>query len=83
MNPLRSRISFRSSTTPTSRAHLSPLARTPSFANLSSRGTTLAPAPRSWPAARALELAEANHATRWWDPQLLDRLEAPLTRFHD
>jgi hypothetical protein len=82
MNPLRSRIAFRSPSTPTSRAHLSPLARTSSLAGLSPRGVASRAAP-TWPAVRALELAQANLAPRWWDPQVLDRLEAPLTRYHD
>lgn len=30
-------------------------------------------------------LADLNRATsqRWWDPNLVDRLRSPLTRFHD
>lgn len=82
MNPLRSRLSFRSTSTPTLRAHLSPLARTSSLAGLTARRGATQTMP-TWPAARARELAQANLAPRWWDPQVLDRLEAPLTRYHD
>ncbi len=82
MNSLRSRTSFHLSTAPTSRAQLSPLARSSSLTGLNSRNLA-SRTPPSWPLARALELAQANRADRWWDPQLLDRLEAPLTRYHD
>jgi hypothetical protein len=67
------------------RAHFSPVMRRTTQLALTRRGTAHRVDRRraTMPAADTLTPSTPNIAPRLWNPHLLDRLQAPLTRFRD